>query len=383
MDLAIDQEDISLLEKTVRECQTLQATVKNPYRELILRHYELKYHILAGHSSRAYISYLYLDSLVQSLTPRDEFVDIHLSLYRYSITRDDAVASLRHYTDYQDLLQAADQRKMLNSLENLRAKYDISERDRSILRLERDKTSLALKNSSQLLWIIGLSALVIFLLGSAYVYQQFQRLRRSRVEAELKERVLRSQFDPHFTFNVLGSIQNTILSKDTDLANEYLVKFSQLLRSSLSYSDQKTISLEEEMAFMRKYMEIEKDIRGQQFDYQVELLSSTADGSPQIHPLLVQPLVENSIKHAFSPDDSGMISLQYRVDAQTRIIHCALSDNGSGFKHIDIDKSKSKGLQLVLDRIEMLRHETGREEYKVRWESDETGSRFHLTIPYL
>jgi two-component system LytT family sensor kinase len=120
-------------------------------------------------------------------------------------------------------------------------------------------------------------------------------------EAQLK--MLRYQLNPHFLFNTLNAISTLILDKDTQLANSMVMKLSRFLRYSLDNDPMQQVTVAEEIESLQLYLDIEKVRFGERLTLH---FSVTPDAQDALMPsLLLQPLVENSIKYAVSQSISG------------------------------------------------------------------------------
>ncbi len=176
---------------------------------------------------------------------------------------------------------------------------------------------------------------------------------------ELEMQALRAQMNPHFIFNCLNSINRFIITNNPEKAADHLTKFAKLIRIVLEQSGKSFISLEDELACLRLYMDLEALRFEIPFQYEIntnEINTSTV----MIPSLLLQPFVENAIWHGLngSRDINGMINIS--MSHQSGILHCKISDNGIGrtkanaAKHeIEIGK-KSLGIKLTEHRLQLI-----------------------------
>lgn len=119
---------------------------------------------------------------------------------------------------------------------------------------------------------------------------------RERIEEQL--RTIQSQLNPHFIFNALSSIEGLITTGQTQLANEYLNNFSAIMRATLTNADKLFISLHQEIELLEQYIHIEQLRFG--FDFQIQVSPELALNNIEVPPMLLQPLVENAIKHGMA-----------------------------------------------------------------------------------
>lgn len=151
-----------------------------------------------------------------------------------------------------------------------------------------------------------------------------QRLLRLKTKAELE--ALRAKVNPHFLFNTLNSI-TSLIPVEPKKAEEMVQKLSSLFRYTLEASKHEFVKLKDELEVSQEYLEIEKTRLGKRLDYSIEMDESLADFL--IPGFIIQPLVENSVKHGIAPLKSGgQINIQCTKNANTCQIE--ISDNGSG-----------------------------------------------------
>lgn len=183
----------------------------------------------------------------------------------------------------------------------------------------------------------------------------FEALRLSH-HAQIK--MLRYQINPHFLFNTLNAISTLVLQGQKERANGMLVRLSTFLRFSLDNDPEKKIALYDEIKALMMYLEIEKT----RFD---ERLSINIEVEPEaemlmVPSLLLQPLIENSIKYAISRMESGgVISIQ--AHCVKGMLHLSVSDNGPGGACLEQATSKQGrtehkgvGIQNIRDRLAVL-----------------------------
>jgi two-component system LytT family sensor kinase len=151
-------------------------------------------------------------------------------------------------------------------------------------------------------------------------------LEKSLVQAKLQ--ALQSQLNPHFLFNSLHSI-SALMHKDVEAADNMIVRLGDLLRAALERSDSQEVTLREEMAFLQRYLEIEQIRFGDRLTVKTDIAQDTWDA--QVPNLILQPLVENAIRHGIEPHaKAGRIELRaQRVDGVLTLEVC---DNGLGLE---------------------------------------------------
>ncbi|MBN9380259.1 MAG: histidine kinase [Chitinophagaceae bacterium] len=185
--------------------------------------------------------------------------------------------------------------------------------------------------------------------------------------AETEHMALQAQMNPHFIFNCLNSIQQYIFDQDIQVANKYLTGFAKLIRATLHNSSKPFISLTEEIAYISAYLSLEKLRFKEKMDYSIDVALSLRGDLDDIHipPMLIQPYVENSMRHGLRHRTEGggyiRISIQQEGDKLVFIIE----DNGIGreeaarYKTREHIEYQSKGMSLTADRIRLINTANG------------------------
>jgi two-component system, LytTR family, sensor kinase len=190
--------------------------------------------------------------------------------------------------------------------------------------------------------------------GDYYVrYLQKQReadvLERELARAEL--RALKMQLNPHFLFNTLHAISALVAASPKE-AEMMIARLSDMLRSSLDSSGQQEVTLEQELRFLQLYLDIEQMRFRDRLQVRIQL---DADAAGAMVPnMLLQPLVENSIRHGIERvSRKGRIDIQARLDGEQLIL--SVADNGAG---LPADRSGvdgfGVGLRATRGRLERL-----------------------------
>ncbi len=172
--------------------------------------------------------------------------------------------------------------------------------------------------------------------------------------AEFKMTALRSQMNPHFIFNAIGSIQHYILKNEIKQSYDYLSKFSILIRNILNNSRQEYIFLQQEISTLQLYIELEQIRFTEPFKFIIDI-DEQLDMDMDIPTMLIQPYVENSIWHGLMPRKTGgILHLLFKKADDTLLV--IIRDNGVGRKPAEPSNKMhvSKGMSLTEQRIEAL-----------------------------
>jgi len=182
----------------------------------------------------------------------------------------------------------------------------------------------------------------------------------ARQLATLEIRALQSQMNPHFIFNSINSIQGFILKNKVDEALGYLMDFSKILRQTLDNASREFISLEEELQYTRYYLSLEMMRFDQKFKVEFNLPEDINPQAVQIPPMILQPYVENSIRHGLlhKQDEQGHLHINFLIEAD--IFKCTIEDNGVGrqkAREIESWKQpehKPQSTRITQDRIDLM-----------------------------
>ena len=182
-------------------------------------------------------------------------------------------------------------------------------------------------------------------------YRQFRE--RDALATELEGRLaqaqlqaLRMQLNPHFLFNTLNAVSSLML-RDINAANKMISRLGELLRLTLEKSDQQEVSLEQEIQFLRRYLEIEQIRFGERLQLKLEVDPSTLAAA--VPNLILQPLVENAVRHAIEPQETGgRIHLRSARDNGRLVLQ--VSDDGPGLT----EKPERIGLSNTRERLRKL-----------------------------
>ena len=174
----------------------------------------------------------------------------------------------------------------------------------------------------------------------------------------LEQQMMRSQMNPHFLFNSLNSIKLYIINNEKENAVYYLNKFSKLIRTILSNSREKEISLKEELETMDLYVNIESIRFSEKIHYDVIIDKNIDVERIKIPSLILQPFIENAIWHGLS-NKEGDKHLKINISSKVPgSIQFEIVDNGIGrdkaqeIKEKKVSKQKSIGLKLTRERLD-------------------------------
>ena len=185
--------------------------------------------------------------------------------------------------------------------------------------------------------------------------EQMKRMHAQTIARDAQIKMLRYQLNPHFLCNTLNAISSLVEVNESEKAQSMTVQLSRFLRHSLDNNPDTKLSLENEVKALNLYLEIERTRFGDRLslDFQIDEQARLA----MVPSLLLQPIIENSMKHAIAQNElGGTISILAKV-VQHRLI-MQLSDTGSGSKigksKMESSKGRGVGLRNTNERLKAL-----------------------------
>ena len=239
---------------------------------------------------------------------------------------------------------------------------------------------------SWFLWTAYASLAFIILLMVFIISRRMRLKNKQKVEQlelenhllSLEQKALQLQMNPHFIFNVLNGIKAMGHEGDTNRMSTTINTFATLLRSILNSSRLEEISLLEEINTLSNYLTLEQQMVSKPFVFEIQ--HDTHDIDPEeilIPPMLIQPFVENSVKHGFQQHhNGGKIDISFKVDGE--FLECQVRDNGVGITHSKSSKKShhpSTALKVTKERIESL---TMDHQFEIR---EENGTIVSFRLP--
>lgn len=213
------------------------------------------------------------------------------------------------------------------------------------------------------LFVLLLTVYLIFRHRTKIIIQKREQRRKiNELEmqmAQLKQKTLQLQMNPHVIFNTLNSIQQYIIDNDIDKAVCYLSSFSKLMRRILNNSNERFVPLSDEIEAVRLYLELESMRLGNRFSFEISVDVDLDAANIEVAPLIIQPFVENAIIHGLVPKkENCMLNIALSKMEDGKLL-CVVEDNGVGRKYSEKMKQKSGshksyGMSITRRRLEML-----------------------------
>jgi len=259
----------------------------------------------------------------------------------------------------------------------LAALTEANENEKLILKEKQDAEIQSLKlQSRQQFLILGIGLIGII----GYLFFRQRKLGFERQQLQMQRRLLRSQMNPHFTSNILYSIQN-LVKKSPENASNYLVKFSRLLRLVLENSMNNHVQLEDELEALKKYFDLQSFRYDSKFTHEIILNNIDEDDLIFIPPMLIQPIAENSIEHGLLDLDRPG-NLKIILTKKHKFLECIVEDNGKGITETTNTVKHSASTKLINDFLRKTTKSGLKVINKSDIDSNQTGVLVTFLIPY-
>ncbi|GAA3968575.1 hypothetical protein GCM10022210_16810 [Mucilaginibacter dorajii] len=203
-------------------------------------------------------------------------------------------------------------------------------------------------------WLVIIVASVLLIAALVIVYYRSRQKHILLQQAQSKEIInlqlgsVRAQLNPHFIFNALAGIQNLVNKNEMEKANKYLVRFARITRNVLDEGNKELTSIQHETDLLKDYLEMEQMRFG--FAFSINTNAAAVDQQVEIPAMLLQPFVENAVKHGISAmKDAGMIRVDVVKNDNTLLL--TVWDNGNGF---EAAATTGMGIKLCEKRIQLL-----------------------------
>ena len=207
----------------------------------------------------------------------------------------------------------------------------------------------------QTAWFQIIAIILILSSGSLLTYVYFVNKRKKQIEkikndkriTELKLQSLKGQMDPHFTFNIINTIASIIYQGHREEAIRGFAKFSNLLRNVITSPENSYRTIEQEIDFVRNYLELEKFRFEEKFDYIIDF-DNHVDKYQLIPKMLIQTHVENAVKHGIMHLEKKKGKIHLTLKATENEFLFIIEDNGIGRKASENLNKTSTGLGLKI-----------------------------------
>jgi LytS/YehU family sensor histidine kinase len=204
----------------------------------------------------------------------------------------------------------------------------------------------------------GLIGDLILLCGLVFfIFKTLKKVQFKNKKIALQS--LRREMNPHFIFNSLNSVNQFIATNNELEANQYLTKFSKLMRGVMENSTDDFIPFPQELDLLENYLALEKTRFADKFDYKITIDENLNTQNLQLPGMLIQPFLENAIWHGLRyRAEKGFLKLHFKKENQT--LKISIEDNGIGISESKKHKTQhqknreGRGMKNTLERISLL-----------------------------
>ncbi len=314
-------------------------------------------------------------------------------LHSYLLRRGDSIQALRYLIQYHAIQDS------INTM-NTKARIATFEIEQAQLQKESEIEHLQTQKTSQRNYYLIAGVLLLLIILTVLSRLRYKRKRdKEQLTSDFKKQLaqaetkaLRAQMNPHFIFNSLNSINSFVMDQKHEIASEYLIKFSKLIRLILDNSRSEMISIEKELETLKLYVLLEAARFDDRFKCIYHIADDVDTSSMMIPPMLLQPFVENAIWHGLmQKEGEGTITIEIKKEDE-EFLSISITDNGIGRKKAAELKSKSAthkshGLKVTSQRIEMMNrlNSSGAKVNIVDLKDEQgnaMGTRVELIIPF-
>jgi tetratricopeptide (TPR) repeat protein len=275
------------------------------------------------------------------------------------LKKNDSARAFDSYVLYKKFSDSVLIKNNVQGLTDARIRYEADSHNKEVALL-----SLRLKNNHML--NIGFAGLIILTVAIAFLIIRGSQLKAKRRISEMNQKMseitqanLRQQMNPHFIFNTLNSIQYYMYQHDKLATNNYLTKFSSLMRKVLENSQQTSIPIRDELDALTLYLELECLRFKDKFEYKITVDEEIDPLLFKVPTMLIQPYVENSICHGLmAREGKGYVSIDLKPDKDHII--CTIEDNGIGRaaaqerKKMKESNHNSLGTRIAASRLDIV-----------------------------
>ncbi len=202
-----------------------------------------------------------------------------------------------------------------------------------------------------------IAALVILIALILFIFRTLKKVQVKNKKIALQS--LRREMNPHFIFNSLNSVNHFIATNNELEANQYLTRFSKLMRGVMENSTEDFIPFQQELDLLQNYLALEKTRFADKFDYEIEVDENLNTQSLKVPGMLVQPFLENAIWHGLRyRTTKGFLTLHFEKEDQN--LKITIQDNGIGIEESKKQKTehqkarKGRGMKNTLEQIALL-----------------------------
>ncbi len=275
------------------------------------------------------------------------------------LIRKDTSGAYESYVQYKQFNDSLLAMSSTLGLAEARIRYDADTHNKEIALLSLRLKNNRILNTGFTILFIGLIVIGLLIFRSVKLDEKRKISEMNHKISEMTQANLRQQMNPHFIFNTLNSIQYFMYQNDKMATNNYLTKFSSLMRKVLDNSQSTSVLLRDELDALNLYLELECVRFKDKFEFKITVDEEIDPLMYKVPTMLIQPYVENSICHGLIPmERKGFVNIDLKLKEEC--IVCRIEDNGIGRAAAsEMRKKKEKnhnslGTQIATSRLELV-----------------------------
>jgi tetratricopeptide (TPR) repeat protein len=267
-----------------------------------------------------------------------------------------AFNSYKNFKAYNDNVFNLEKNRQMAEIN---ARFDLESKQQQLELLEKKNLISQMSLTKKSFTISVLFGGILLIAALSVLIILYLKLRSKKKITELTLRNLRQQMNPHFIFNIMNSVYYSLQNNDKETSFRYLNMISKLMRKTLENSQYNEITIADEVDTLTLYLELEALRLKHKFSFRIHVEESIDQELIKIPTLLLQPFVENSIRHGISGrEDGGVVNIDLSMEGKH--LHCRITDNGIGrqaSQRLKISRNEhhnSMGLAITDNRLRLI-----------------------------
>ena len=275
------------------------------------------------------------------------------------LSRNDTSKAFESYVLFKQFSDSIKAKASTLGLAEARIRYDADTHNKEIALLSLRLKNNRILNTAFTILVLAIIIIGLLILRSSKINEKRRLSEMNHKISEITQANLRQQMNPHFIFNTLNSIQYYMYQHDTLATNNYLTKFSSLMRKVLDNSQHTSVPLRDELDALNLYLELECLRFKDKFEFRITVDEEIDPIMYKVPTMLIQPYVENSICHGLIPmEKKGFVNIDLKLSDGHLV--CTIEDNGIGRDAASEQKKKrdtnhnSLGTRITASRLELV-----------------------------
>ncbi len=351
--------ELNLPDKAIESVRhSLKISVKQETFDIVAKNYLVLAALLLGQDQTEEAIPVAEEAL--RLAIMHEYVDFEIDalslLARAHAMQEEHKMAYQYLQQYQELHERRTDEEKVAKVEELKTIYELQQREQKIAALAQENTIKDLQLGQQRIVLIASGVVFLLVVIAVVLFIRQYHAKAKERQLSLEQDVLRIQMNPHFIFNALASIQGFITRNKRKEAATYLAKFGELTRDILEASRLELIPIKKELEMIRNYISLENARFSKSLKLDVELKGIDPDDELLVPPMMIQPFLENAIKHGFKERESGNIVVG--IEKNEQLLHLSVMDDGVGIQRDQPISDKSLAIQITQDRLNHMKKYT-------------------------